>query len=140
MSALDAGAIAQFHRDGFLIHRAVISPENAERLRLIAVRDPNLNQPKANSNFVEGEEEDELPTPLKTMLSHAQYSPGDEAVSAWGVSRRVIAPLEALFGGPARHYYSILMTKYPMTGGWEYHQDYGYHYEQFLRPEGYVSY
>ena len=31
------------------------------------------------------------------------------------------------------------MRKEPQTGGWEYHQDYGYHYAQFLRPEGYAS-
>ena len=31
------------------------------------------------------------------------------------------------------------MRKEPNTGGWLYHQDYGYHYAQFLRPEGYAS-
>ena len=130
--ALSADAVAQFHRDGFLVVRSAVPPEEAERLRQITVQDPALNQPKANANFVEEpltNGTSSLPKPLKTMLSHAQYSPCDDAYSAWGVSRRVIEPLEALFGGPARHYYSILMTKYPMTGGWEYHQDYGYHCE-----------
>eukprot|EP01047_Picozoa_sp_COSAG01_P017175 COSAG01_NODE_903_length_12848_cov_7.966899_4_plen_305_part_00 len=155
-AALPQQSVARFHRDGYLRLPSVLSGSEADRVRQIVMRDPKC-RPKGNSNFIEatttpsvaaslvgraaadGGQEDPLPEPPKTMLSHTSFSPHDEACSAWGCSRRVIAPLEALLGGTARHYYSILMAKTPHTGGWEYHQDYGYHYAQFLRPEGYIS-
>jgi ectoine hydroxylase-related dioxygenase (phytanoyl-CoA dioxygenase family) len=136
---LSAQQVASFHESGFLIVRGVLTPEQAERTRRITEADPRL-MPKGNANF----DEDAAAaardgSEMKTLLAHADYSPEDEACSAWGASSRLVGPLEQLFGGPARHYYSILMCKTPQSGGWEYHQDYGYHYAQFLRPEGYAS-
>jgi len=34
-----------------------------------------------------------------------------------------------------RHYYHLNLQKDPNTGGWQYHQDYGYHYQEFLYPQ-----
>ena len=36
------------------------------------------------------------------------------------------------------HYYTLNMMKTPNSGGWQYHQDYGYHYQQFLYTD-YIS-
>lgn len=33
------------------------------------------------------------------------------------------------------HYYHLNTQKNPNTGGWQYHQDYGYHYREFLYPD-----
>ena len=180
---LSADDVAAWDRDGFLIVRGVLTPEQAEEARQIAVVDPVLAAAaKGNNNYAETEEEHEKmsaavaavaaaetePTPLKTVLSHADFSPGDEVCSAWGASARLVQPLAQLFRAPVKHYYSIFMRKEPQTGGWIYHQDCappappaslglhptpplphlrspigaradGYHYEQFLRPEGYAS-
>ena len=57
-----------------------------------------------------------------TVLSHASFSPREDVVSAWAASKRLTQPLEAIWGGPIRHYYSILMRKDPGTGGWQWHQ------------------
>jgi hypothetical protein len=118
---LSAEQVAAYHRDGFLIHRAALTSQQAERARWLTEHDPAL-RPKGNANYDHALLEtgsDGLLKPLKTMLAHAQYSPEDEVCSAWGASARLVAPLEQLFDGAVRHYYSILMTKTPMSGGCE---------------------
>lgn len=142
--------IARWERDGFLICRAVLSADQVELARQVTMVDPTLAaSAKSNANYADdkplaGTARDpnaagRLPMPLKTVLSHAEFSPSTDVVSAWGASARVVRPLEQLFRSPVAHYYSILMRKEPNTGGWLYHQDYGYHYEQFLCPDGYAS-
>ena len=96
--------------------------QEANRARRIAVADPVLKQrAKPNENYAcggssgdraggssaaeaEGRSVTGQPKPLKTVLSHAEFRPSDEVCSAWGVSARVVRPLEQLFRGPARHY------------------------------------
>lgn len=143
--------IAQWDRDGFLICRAVLSAEQAELARLITMADPTLaaktshnanysgEQPGTRGPITSAAAKCDLPTPPKTVLSHAEFLPSTDVCSAWAASARILRPLEQLFRSPVAHYYSILMRKEPNTGGWLYHQDYGYHYAQFLRPEGYAS-
>ena len=140
--------IDAWDRDGFLICRSVLSPQQAEVARQITLVDPTLAAAATgNANYDGSEQHDGaaaaaesgLPPPLKTVLSHAEFSPSDDVCSAWAASARVLRPLEQLFRSPVAHYYSILMRKEPNTGGWLYHQDYGYHYAQFLRPDGYAS-
>jgi ectoine hydroxylase-related dioxygenase (phytanoyl-CoA dioxygenase family) len=140
--------IDAWDRDGFLICRSVLSPQQAEVARQITLVDPTLAAAATgNANYYGSEQHDGaaaaaesgLPPPLKTVLSHAEFSPSDDVCSAWAASARVLRPLEQLFRSPVAHYYSILMRKEPNTGGWLYHQDYGYHYAQFLRPDGYAS-
>lgn len=135
---LSADDLTAWERDGFLIVRGVLTPEQTEEARQIAVVDPVLAAAaKGNNNFAETEEELELvsatvaaaaseetaPLPLKTVLSHADFSPSDEVCSAWGASSRLVQPLAQLFRAPVKHYYSIFMRKEPHTGGWIYHQD-----------------
>lgn len=63
---------------------------------------------------------------------------GDDAYSALARSRRLIGPLEQLFNDEVSHFYTLNMMKTPNTGGWQWHQDYGYHYTQFLYTD-YIS-
>ena len=55
-------------------------------------------------------------------LVDAAFSPADDVVSSWAASCRLVEPIMAIWGGPVRHYYSILMRKEPGTGGWAWHQ------------------
>ena len=123
---MSAEQIRQFDEDGYLILENLLPPEDVERILRIARRDPQLaTDAKGNQNY-EGEG-------LDTRLS---YRPGlaDDVYSALARSRRLVEPLEQLFGDRVRYYYQLQMLKDPQTGGWQYHQDYGYHYEQFFYP------
>ena len=123
---LSAEQIRQFEEDGYLILEKLLDPEDVERILRIARCDPQLAaDAKGNQNY-EGEG-------LDTRLA---YRPGlaDDVYSALARSRRLVEPLEQLFGDRVLYYYQLQMLKDPQTGGWQYHQDYGYHYEQFFYP------
>ena len=126
VSTLSAARIRRFEDDGYLILEDQLDPRLVARVLEIARRDPQLSaDAKGNRNY-EGEG-------LDTRLA---YSPalGEDAYSALARSRRIVEPLEQLFGDRVRYYYQLQMLKDPRTGGWQYHQDYGYHYQQFLFP------
>ena len=56
--------------------------------------------------------------------------PGDDIFGRVARSARVVDGIEALLGGSVYHYHSKLTMKRPHLGGaWDWHQDYGYWYE-----------
>jgi hypothetical protein len=124
---LSARQIAQFAEDGYVIAENLFSPAEVERILRLAREDRQLaGDAKLNRNY-EGQG-------LDTRLA---YSPrfGDDAYSAVGRSCRVVEPLEQLFGEEMRHFYHLETMKDPNTGGWQWHQDYGYHHREFLYPD-----
>lgn len=121
------GNAESFAHDGYLILPELFSAAEVEQVVRIWRADPELAADlKENTNY-EGEG---IPTRLA-------YRPTmrDDAYSALARSQRLVTPLQELWGEPLRHYYTLNMQKDPGTGGWEYHQDYGYHYSEFLRPD-----
>ena len=58
----------------------------------------------------------------------------DDVFGALARSARIVEPLEQLFDDEVSHYYTLNMRKDPNTGGWQWHQDYGYHYQEFFYP------
>lgn len=65
------------------------------------------------------------------------YKPEDNLFGMFSRCRRVVSTAEQLLGGPVYHYHSKMMLKEPLTGGaWNWHQDYGYWYEDgYLYPD-----
>ncbi len=56
--------------------------------------------------------------------------PGDDVFGMVARSRRVVDGMERLLGGEVYHYHTKLTMKKPKTGGaWDWHQDYGYWYD-----------
>jgi ectoine hydroxylase-related dioxygenase (phytanoyl-CoA dioxygenase family) len=56
--------------------------------------------------------------------------PGDDLFGVVSRSRRIVDAMEQLLRGEVYHYHSKLMLKEPRVGGaWEWHQDYGYWYQ-----------
>jgi ectoine hydroxylase len=73
---------------------------------------------------------------LVTKLS-LRNALGDDAYSATVRCERVARSVEALLGSEVYHYHHKVMIKEPAVGGaWEWHQDYGYWYQNgCLRPD-----
>jgi len=65
------------------------------------------------------------------------YSLGDNIYSAFARSERMVNGVEMFLEGKPCHFHTKLMQKEPKVGGaWEWHQDYGYWYDNgFLLPE-----
>ena len=133
MSLLKPDQIAFYEREGYLIVDDLFTSGEASLLLQIARHDPKLKaETKANRNYDEGSEGRNTVLAYRGALS-------DDAYSSLVRSRRVVSLLEQLLGDAVLHYYHLIMQKDPGTGGWQYHQDYGYHYQEFLRPD-YLSF
>lgn len=65
------------------------------------------------------------------------YNSGDDIYGAFSRSERVIDGIEMIFGDTVALYHTKFMQKEPKVGGaWEWHQDYGYWYDNgFLYPD-----
>jgi ectoine hydroxylase-related dioxygenase (phytanoyl-CoA dioxygenase family) len=73
---------------------------------------------------------------LRTKLA-LWYTPQDDVYGMYSRCERMVNAVESILGGQAAHYHSKLMQKEPKVGGaWEWHQDYGYWYNNgFLFPD-----
>jgi len=109
-----------FRRDGFVVKRGWFDEEEMERLARFAREDPDL----ATHNFPvkdTGGRESRL-----TLWNH----PGDDLYGMFSRCRRVVDSAEQLLGDEVYHYHAKMMLKEPRVGGaWEWHQDYGYWYQ-----------
>lgn len=124
--AISGEQTQRFAEDGYLILEGLIEPEVIELALRIAKEDPRLTaEISANKNY-----EDEG---LDTRLI---YRPEltDDVFGALARSARIVEPLEQLFDDEVTHYYTLNMRKDPDSGGWQWHQDYGYHYQEFFYP------
>lgn len=64
----------------------------------------------------------------KTKLAVWNH-PGDDLYGTISRSQRIVDRMELFLGGEVYHYHSKMMLKEPRVGGaWEWHQDYGYWY------------
>ncbi|MBQ43404.1 MAG: phytanoyl-CoA dioxygenase family protein [Gemmatimonadetes bacterium] len=129
MSANGIGSeqVQRFAEDGYLILEELIDPEVVELALRIAKEDPSLvAEIKDNKNY---EGEGGMDTRL---IYRAELT--DDVFGALARSARIVEPLEQLFDDAASHYYTLNMRKDPNTGGWQWHQDYGYHYQEFFYP------
>ena len=109
-----------FQRDGFVIVRDLLDNEETRLLGQIARADKQL----ADSAYGR---EDATGMPVTLALRNEL---GDDIYSAIARSRRVVDRMEAFLEGEVYHYHHKLILKEPKVGGaWEWHQDYGYWYD-----------
>lgn len=127
MPELTDQQIAAYHDEGYVILRGAFDRSHVDRLLEFAKTDPVLaGDVKENKNY----DDDGIDTRLVYRGGLAE-----DIYSAYGRSERIIGPAQAIWGEPLRHFYHLNMQKEPNTGGWQYHQDYGYHYKEFLYPK-----
>lgn len=125
--------VAAFEKDGYVIVKNFLSPEEVDKLYKIATGDDLLKKHAFDLNDQTGK---------KTKLT-LWYKPGNDAYGLLTKSRRMIESVDKILEGdaPVCHFHSKLMQKEPKVGGaWEWHQDYGYWYKnEFLIPNQMTS-
>jgi ectoine hydroxylase-related dioxygenase (phytanoyl-CoA dioxygenase family) len=119
MAMLNGSQVAQFHRDGFVSVPGTFS--QAEVDILIA----NIGNQKRV-----GKHEFALADATGRASKLSLWGDiGDDVFGAVSASPRVVVPVEILLGEEVYHWHSKVMLKEPKVGGaWEWHQDYGYWY------------
>jgi len=125
--------INDYHRDGYIIVRNLLSAEETSKLNEIATGDDTMKKHAFDLNDQAGK---------KTKLS-LWYTPGNDTYGLLTKSKRIVDSVNQLMDGttPVCHFHSKLMQKEPRVGGaWEWHQDYGYWYKnEFLFPDQMMS-
>ena len=124
---LTAEQVAAFHRDGYLFVPALLDAEETQLVLSAARADAKMRQHAMHIADTKGR---------STNLS-LWNDPGDDVYGMVARSHRVVDAMEQLLGGEVYHYHSKLSAKESKVGGaWEWHQDYGYWYQNgCLWPE-----
>jgi hypothetical protein len=117
----------QFEEDGFLLVPGLLLEEEVRLLGLITERVVRSDPHRLDRHDAEGR---------LTLLS-LRNELGDDIYSALVRCKRIARTMEVLLGDEVYHYHHKVMIKEPEVGGaWEWHQDYGYWYENgCLRPD-----
>lgn len=121
MSAnLTPAQLAAYHRDGYIILPALFDAEEITLLRQAAKED------KALDDNAFGRADGAGGSVRLSLWNH----PGDDVYGMFARSRRVVDAVAQLLDDEPYHYHSKMIMKQARTGGaWEWHQDYGYWYE-----------
>jgi ectoine hydroxylase-related dioxygenase (phytanoyl-CoA dioxygenase family) len=110
----------QYRRDGYLIVPQLFDREEIEWLSRIARADHRLEQQAASRRDGEG----------GVIRLSVQNTLGDDVYSAFVRCHRIVDTMERLLDGEVYHYHHKMILKEPKVGGaWEWHQDYGYWYD-----------
>ncbi len=117
----------QFEKDGYLILRGYFRPAEIDRIYGLAQQDDVIRKKVIDRGDAEG---------LRTKLS-LWYNLDDSIYSLMARCDRLVGGSEALLSTEVAHFHTKLMQKEPKKGGaWEWHQDYGYWYQDgFLFPD-----
>jgi ectoine hydroxylase-related dioxygenase (phytanoyl-CoA dioxygenase family) len=111
--------LKQFEDDGYFIVERLFDEAEIDLLGKIARADHRLNQQASNRRDGQGD----------TVKLTIHNELGDDIYAAFVRCRRVVDTMEALLGGEVYHYHHKMILKEPHVGGaWEWHQDYGYWY------------
>ncbi len=110
---------AAFDRDGYVLIRGFFDSEEASLLQRAVEEDPAIRGHFYDRGDAEG---------MTTKMAVWNH-PGDSVYGYAARSRKMVDTMEDLLGGEVYHYHSKITAKEPHEGGaWEWHQDYGYWY------------
>ena len=120
MVTLSTDQVSDFQGNGFLIVRNLFDAEETGILRAAAQADSSFEHHVHNIDDVDG--------------GKAQLVLWNEAgENLWGAvarSERIVNTMEQLLNDEVYHYHSKMSIKQPhIGGGWNWHQDYGYWYQ-----------
>jgi ectoine hydroxylase-related dioxygenase (phytanoyl-CoA dioxygenase family) len=117
---LNEEQVARFRREGYLICRGWFEREEMDLLLQTARADRQMLSHNFPVKDAAGRES------RLSLWNH----PSEDIYGMIARCRRVVDAMEQLLGGEVYHYHSKMMLKEPEVGGaWEWHQDYGYWYQ-----------
>jgi hypothetical protein len=120
MTRLTPEQVQQYHDDGYIVIKRMLSPEQVGLLARTAREDRVLDQ----HSF--GKADGEGGTVRLSLWNH----PTDTVYGMIARSESVVGVAEQLLGGEVYHYHSKMIMKDAKVGGaWAWHQDYGYWYQ-----------
>ena len=109
----------QFLENGFTIVKKFFDEEEIELLQRASNEDPAIRK-----HFYDRKDSEGLITKMA-----AWNHPDDSIYGVVARSYKLVDTMEDLLGGEVYHYHSKITAKEPYDGGaWEWHQDYGYWY------------
>jgi ectoine hydroxylase len=112
--------VRQYHEDGFLLIKEMLSPEEIGLLSRAAREDRILDQQSY------GQADGEGGTVRLSLWNH----PTDTIYGAVARCESIVGSAEKLLGDEVYHYHSKMIMKDARVGGaWAWHQDYGYWYQ-----------
>lgn len=112
--------LLEFEKNGYVFIPNLLSSDETELLFAAAKSDPQLMSNAFDVADTQGG---------KSRLTGWSH-PGDDIYGMVARVPRVVDRMEAFLGGEVYHYNSKMMLKEPRVGGaWEWHQDYGYWYQ-----------
>jgi hypothetical protein len=118
---LTADEIAAFNRDGYVILRGFLSPEEVEPLREKLLGDPTVGGRVGGVMDSDGNAQEIV----------GWTKPSDTWIGKVAFTARFIDAAEAILGQPSYHWHSKLSMKRPHAPGrWDWHQDYPYWYKE----------
>lgn len=108
-----------FHQQGYLIVKGLLNRQETNLLMRLAKSDQALQQQAYSKRDASGAESRLV---VRNELVQSPYA-------AIVGCRRIVDTMEKLLGDEVYHYHHKMMLKEPRVGGaWEWHQDYGYWY------------
>ena len=123
---LSRAQIEQYNEDGYLMAEGYFPREDMERLLAVARSDQALAQNATDRFDAAG----------RTSRLSLRFDLTESAYSAYARHRDIVEPMQQLIGEKVFHYHHKMMLKEPKVGGaWEWHQDFGYWYDNFLRAD-----
>ena len=112
--------LQQFRRDGYLLIESLLDEEETGLLRQAAHADSRMQDAAMRVADTEGR---------STQLSLWNH-PGEDIYGMIARCEEIVGAMEQMLGDEVYHYHSKLSAKKPREGGaWEWHQDYGYWYQ-----------
>ncbi len=124
---LNAQQIVEYHKNGFVILKGLLSEKEVDVLRERAKNDREMDKHAFQRDDGAG---------AKVRLSLWNH-PGNGIYGMIARSHKVVDSVEQLLDDEAYHYHSKMIMKEAKVGGaWAWHQDYGYWYENgVLSPD-----
>ena len=111
--------VRRFKEDGFFIAANLFDAQEMHLLSTLARAEHQQGQQVASRRDGHG----------GTIKLTVDNELGDNIYSAFVRSRRIVDTMERLLEGEVYHFHHKMILKEPLTGGaWEWHQDYGYWY------------
>ncbi|MAT74521.1 phytanoyl-CoA dioxygenase family protein [Candidatus Poribacteria bacterium] len=123
MPSLTDQQLTSYQQDGYVIARQMFDSAEINLLSRAAKTDPELDRRSYAQDDAEG----------GSVRLTLWNQPGDSLYGMFARCRRIVDSMERILGGEVYHYHSKMILKDAQVGGtWEWHQDYGYWYQNGL--------